>query len=143
MASHREILQTLLKANAALDTAVGGRFYHARRPDKVAYPYIRFENVDTVPARFFGSDRTGQEDSRWQFNVFADTAGECESIISKLSAVLDLLETDVTIANPDDGVVTGKILGSRPASYRLPLPDPDTGKLHAVIDFRVVFGRSA
>lgn len=143
MASPREAIDTLLKADSTLSNLVGARFYFERATEKnLAYPYIRYSCVSGVPDVLLDGS-ISSVDQRWQFDIFAETARACEQIREQLISVLKLLNTLVSVTNPADGVAAVKLLGSSPVSWMEPRQNWETGRYELNQDFMMFFGRAA
>ena len=70
----------------SLDTALGGRIYKHRAPDRTAYPYAVFLLVSDVPEMTYTE---AFENVLIQFSLFSDasSSGEVEDLYTALKAL--------------------------------------------------------
>lgn len=142
MASPREAIDTLLMGSAPLTALVGSRIYCGRSSEELSYPYIRYTCISGVPDVLLDGT-ISNVDQRWQVDVFAASARECETIRELVNAVLKSANQPVTVTNPADGNAVIQLLASAPVTWMEPHRSEETDCWEVSTDFRMFFGRSA
>jgi hypothetical protein len=85
-----EALRAHLLANAAVNTACGGRMYWSVRPQGSAYPSGVLTIISRIPERLF-SGPAGLAAARVQVDCYADTYSQAKALYRAVKAVLNNL----------------------------------------------------
>lgn len=137
MPSIRQALNIFLKGDAQLTALVDQRIYSLQAPASVAYPYVKYSGVSSVPDVLLNGTFSGTIDARWQFDIFGETPKAVEQVRDRLADLLLQKKMTVTVEGVDL-----EIKGMIPQSYGDPFPDPETGNFRSIMDVLIFYQRA-
>jgi hypothetical protein len=123
-----DVLYTRLSGYAPLVSLISTRVYPGVTPQNVTVPYVTYTRISAVRESGFGTD-IGVVQSRFQFDIFADSYSESRAIAAQVRAAVQRWSNS----------------GTSPAVYETLLEndfdgyDATTRLHHAVIDALIFF----